>query len=459
MGDIAQILEARHISRYMALLRDDLPALIAKVGDEAEGYAQSRYDIVQKGLPADVTRLAASFDQLRKSIAKAVAPEISSMLERLTAAVQSLADTNPALLKLGVGLAAATVAAGPLMFAFGALGRIGTFALGALLAPIGWVASGITALGAALAGAFVAGIARVRLMAAGLLALNVVGGGGAVLGALGGGLLALGRSILLFPVTALRAIGGAMLALVANPVGLIIGGLVVGLTALGVWVANNWKGIKEFFVGFGDGFMGGLGPAGDTVKSLANHLGSVVNWIRELLGPLNATNLEWRSWGATLGGVVASGVNVVISGISKLIGFLGTVVNKAIAAGSAIKGMFTSGGAAPAAPIPLAGARALGGPVSYGKPYLVGERGPELFVPSANGRIETSNTLRRLTADGTATVTATEGRTLHGGAINITNHWTINGADDPRGVADQIEAHFAGMLRQLESEQRGLLSD
>ncbi len=78
----------------------------------------------------------------------------------------------------------------------------------------------------------------------------------------------------------------------------------------------------------------------------------------------NATNLEWRSWGATLGGVVASGVNVVISGISKLIGFLGTVVN-IIAAGSAIKGIvFTSGGAAPAAPIPLAGARALGGPVS-----------------------------------------------------------------------------------------------
>jgi hypothetical protein len=39
MGDITQILEARHISRYMALLKDDLPGLIAKVGSEAEGYA------------------------------------------------------------------------------------------------------------------------------------------------------------------------------------------------------------------------------------------------------------------------------------------------------------------------------------------------------------------------------------------------------------------------------------
>jgi hypothetical protein len=33
--------------------------------------------------------------------------------------------------------------------------------------------------------------------------------------------------------------------------------------------------------------------------------------------------------------------------------------------------------------------RALGGPVAPGRPYLVGERGPELFVPTASGRVET----------------------------------------------------------------------
>jgi phage-related minor tail protein len=39
----------------------------------------------------------------------------------------------------------------------------------------------------------------------------------------------------------------------------------------------------------------------------------------------------------------------------------------------------------------LAGApgRATGGPVGPGRPYLVGENGPELFVPTASGRIET----------------------------------------------------------------------
>ncbi len=35
--------------------------------------------------------------------------------------------------------------------------------------------------------------------------------------------------------------------------------------------------------------------------------------------------------------------------------------------------------------LPVSGARAAGGPVSAGAAYLVGENGPELFVPGANG--------------------------------------------------------------------------
>ena len=37
--------------------------------------------------------------------------------------------------------------------------------------------------------------------------------------------------------------------------------------------------------------------------------------------------------------------------------------------------------------LPIAGARAGGGPVDAGSAYLVGEQGPELFVPSSNGSI------------------------------------------------------------------------
>jgi hypothetical protein len=40
--------------------------------------------------------------------------------------------------------------------------------------------------------------------------------------------------------------------------------------------------------------------------------------------------------------------------------------------------------------------RATGGPVSQGRPYMVGERGPELFVPSSAGRVETIGSNRSM---------------------------------------------------------------
>jgi hypothetical protein len=57
--------------------------------------------------------------------------------------------------------------------------------------------------------------------------------------------------------------------------------------------------------------------------------------------------------------------------------------------------------------------RATGGPVSPGRPYRVGENGPELFVPTTSGRIEASGSGR-----GSA-------------ALNL----TINVSDNGRGSA------------------------
>jgi uncharacterized protein YgbK (DUF1537 family) len=39
--------------------------------------------------------------------------------------------------------------------------------------------------------------------------------------------------------------------------------------------------------------------------------------------------------------------------------------------------------------------RALGGLVSPGRPYIVGERGPEVFVPASSGRVETGGAAAR----------------------------------------------------------------
>lgn len=57
-------------------------------------------------------------------------------------------------------------------------------------------------------------------------------------------------------------------------------------------------------------------------------------------------------------------------------------------------GGFNLGSAAVQLATALLGApgRATGGPVSPNRPYLVGERGPELFVPTASGRVEAMRT-------------------------------------------------------------------
>lgn len=62
-------------------------------------------------------------------------------------------------------------------------------------------------------------------------------------------------------------------------------------------------------------------------------------------------------------------------------------------------------------PSMFAPGKALGGPVSAGKPYTVGENGPEMFIPSQSGTIVPNNKM------------SGGGQTIH-----ITNHINAQGA-------------------------------
>ncbi len=72
-------------------------------------------------------------------------------------------------------------------------------------------------------------------------------------------------------------------------------------------------------------------------------------------------------------------------------------------------------------------ARAFGGPVNAGQPYLVGERGPELFVPQAAGRIQSNG---------------------GGGGVNITMNITANDAASFRASQNQIAAAMMDAARR-----------
>lgn len=68
--------------------------------------------------------------------------------------------------------------------------------------------------------------------------------------------------------------------------------------------------------------------------------------------------------------------------------------------------------------------RAVGGPVARARPYIVGEAGPELFMPEMNGTIMTAEATRRLMAGGTRPGAAAAGG--GGGGVAVLD---VRGAD------------------------------
>jgi TP901 family phage tail tape measure protein len=85
---------------------------------------------------------------------------------------------------------------------------------------------------------------------------------------------------------------------------------------------------------------------------------------------------------------------------------------------------FLGGAQKPAQPV--AGARAEGGPVSAGKRYLVGEKGPELFTPGASGSI---------------TPNGASGSGARAGNIVVSPTFNISGAD-PKEIAQKVMSQF-----------------
>jgi phage-related minor tail protein len=122
------------------------------------------------------------------------------------------------------------------------------------------------------------------------------------------------------------------------------------------------------------------------------------------------------------------------------LGVLGDIASAAVRSG--IENIFGSiGGAGGGGLLSSIGAlfglpgRATGGPVSAGTPYLVGERGPELFVPQQAGRVQANGA----TASRSVAIT-----------INMTG-----GARDVRGMA-QSANQVATAVRRAIARSEGL---
>ena len=92
-----------------------------------------------------------------------------------------------------------------------------------------------------------------------------------------------------------------------------------------------------------------------------------------------------------------------------------------------------------------AGQRARGGPIAKGAPYIVGEEGPELVFPKADGTVVDAATTRALMRGGSRGGSSSGAAVAGGGGGPTYVYITVQGAIDPLGTARQIRE----LLRKL----------
>jgi hypothetical protein len=474
LGAIANLFDVRQGARLSTLFNGEMyQQMLDKVNDKSTKGASARgAETMLKGLIGASMRLKGAWDNLWISIARSgVLDSVTNMLTRIANLINNMGKSNPAGLRFLTEAAIGAALLGPALMIIGTAGRIAAgglkLVLGAaalLLSPFGkliGIMLGIPAAIRTATAALALFAARMRIVAGAMVAL------GAARTAMVGFWAAVAGGAAVLPMLA-RGLGTLLLF---SGIGTAIAAVTVALGALGVWIYNNWSGVKNFLGGFGEGLMAGLGPAGDKIRDIGTALGGVFDWLKKLTGEMNLTTEQWREWGGAVGFAAADGINKVVSAIKTVIEVLGAAIDKAVAFGGALRSALAGDGGGGAANIKTgtpgarvfgkraapAGARALGGPVTFGKSYLVGERGPELFTPGASGRIDTNGALNKLTDSGTAAAAASNTSVSRSQSAQISVR--VEGGGNAQDIADEVERGVYRVFAKLESDQRGLLSD
>jgi hypothetical protein len=187
-----------------------------------------------------------------------------------------------------------------------------------------------------------------------------------------------------------------------------------------------WQFITQFVIPAISKF---LTPIIDGLRSAFEKVTSKIGENEEKLKPLLALFKVIAAfvrdvYAPVIGKILGSAFDVLGSAIGIVIGLFANLVNVVNQAFNALKAIVNFiknnpvteaiGGAIDNV---FGGGRALGGPVNRGTSYVVGERGPELFVPTTSGKIIPNG-----------------GMGGGGAVINL----TVNGAIDTEGTARTI---------------------
>jgi hypothetical protein len=163
------------------------------------------------------------------------------------------------------------------------------------------------------------------------------------------------------------------------------------------------EGAKKIFIPIFNGIRSAFNSIKASVMDNKEEFTALFNFLKNYVAPFLGGALR----------IAIQGIGAVISTVVDLVASLVRGFQSLISFGQRVGGVIGSVGGF----LGFGGNRAMGGPVSGSTAYVVGERGPELFVPQGSGTIIPNN---RMGGGGTT--------------INL----TVNGAIDSESTARQI---------------------
>jgi len=174
-------------------------------------------------------------------------------------------------------------------------------------------------------------------------------------------------------------------------------------------------GAKKLFIPIFEGIKFAFDKIKDAVMGNKDEFKALFDFLAKYVAPFLGGVFKLAIEGIGLAiSVVIDLVGTLIGGFQKLAGFIDRVVDSIKALVKLVRDNPVVSGIGSVISSAFGGFRAAGGSVSAGTPYVVGERGAELFVPSSSGTIVPNGGM--------------------GSTINI----TVNGAIDAEGTARTI---------------------
>lgn len=396
-----------------------LAKAIALVADETRYAGSANAEYLERSKTTDnaMQLFKNRINDLGISIGDALIPGLNALIGGIgpvITSVSELAQRFPMVTNAIVGVTAAVVG-----FRVAAIGAqfAGLFVKQAFL-DVGIAAlSASRSIGRIAFAPVVAGFNALRTAMIGYTAAAAVGGHGAALAAMGSGLLGL--------LNPLRLVTTAMRVLKVAVIGTGIGAVLVGIAAAGTWIYNNWTGISTAFEAFKGAFSRAVEPIMPAIQPVLDGFSWLYDKVAGLLGPVDELGGGWAAAGIAAGKFVGDTIVAIVQLPGKITEYLGQAIARLtafgadmVAAGKALMNSLLEGIKAGAAAVlayvtnigsriknaitgavssawqgaknmvglgsgespAVAGARAAGGPVRAGVPYLVGERGPELVT-------------------------------------------------------------------------------